>query len=193
MWFGIHYFNLTKIFINDNIKQNAPGLNRDLSAMFWWLKRVNHVKFTFDVYKESFSQKIFTNRLNFQQQAWVEKTVHREKSQSIVKKNVPRVAVSKEDYTWQASVTWKDPSLLISLVRIISTSCCQCLRQKSPHLLNNQRIYIYIYIYIYCHLCDCFWFCFFFFLICPCLWFGLVSLFNGISTFVGHLMPKPSI
>ena len=23
------------------------------------------------------------------------------------------------------------------------------------------------------------------------LWFGLVSLFNGISTFVGYLMPKP--
>ena len=22
-------------------------------------------------------------------------------------------------------------------------------------------------------------------------WFGLVSLFNGISTFVGYLMPKP--
>ena len=24
-------------------------------------------------------------------------------------------------------------------------------------------------------------------------WFGLVSLFNGISTFVGYLMPKPSL
>ena len=24
------------------------------------------------------------------------------------------------------------------------------------------------------------------------IWFGLVSLFNGISTFVGYLMPKPS-
>ena len=24
-----------------------------------------------------------------------------------------------------------------------------------------------------------------------CDWFGLVSLFNGISTFVGYLMPKP--
>ena len=24
------------------------------------------------------------------------------------------------------------------------------------------------------------------------VWFGLVSLFNGISTFVGYLMPKPS-
>ena len=23
------------------------------------------------------------------------------------------------------------------------------------------------------------------------VWFGLVSLFNGISTFVGYLMPKP--
>ena len=23
------------------------------------------------------------------------------------------------------------------------------------------------------------------------VWFGLVSFFNGISTFVGHLMPKP--
>ena len=23
------------------------------------------------------------------------------------------------------------------------------------------------------------------------IWFGLVSLFNGISTFVGYLMPKP--
>ena len=23
-------------------------------------------------------------------------------------------------------------------------------------------------------------------------WFGLVWLFNGISTFVGYLMPKPS-
>ena len=23
------------------------------------------------------------------------------------------------------------------------------------------------------------------------LWFGWVSLFNGISTFVGYLMPKP--
>ena len=23
------------------------------------------------------------------------------------------------------------------------------------------------------------------------LWFGLVSLFNGISTFVGYLMPMP--
>ena len=22
-------------------------------------------------------------------------------------------------------------------------------------------------------------------------WFGLISLFNGISTFVGYLMPKP--
>ena len=28
--------------------------------------------------------------------------------------------------------------------------------------------------------------------VCVCLvWFGLVSLFNGISTFVGYLMPKP--
>ena len=25
----------------------------------------------------------------------------------------------------------------------------------------------------------------------PTFWFGLVSLFNGILTFVGHLMPKP--
>ena len=24
-----------------------------------------------------------------------------------------------------------------------------------------------------------------------CSWFGLVSLFDGISTFVGYLMPKP--
>ena len=28
-------------------------------------------------------------------------------------------------------------------------------------------------------------------LMCVCVWFGFVSLFNGISTFVGHLMPKP--
>ena len=24
-------------------------------------------------------------------------------------------------------------------------------------------------------------------------WFGLVSLLNGISTFLGYLMPKPSL
>ena len=24
------------------------------------------------------------------------------------------------------------------------------------------------------------------------VWFGLVSLFNGISTFMGYFMPKPS-
>ena len=24
------------------------------------------------------------------------------------------------------------------------------------------------------------------------VWFGLVSLFNGISTFVGYIIPKPS-
>ena len=23
------------------------------------------------------------------------------------------------------------------------------------------------------------------------VWFGLVSLFNGLSTFIGYLMPKP--
>ena len=23
------------------------------------------------------------------------------------------------------------------------------------------------------------------------IWFGVISLFNGISTFVGYLMPKP--
>ena len=25
------------------------------------------------------------------------------------------------------------------------------------------------------------------------VWFGLVSLINGISTFLGYLMPKPSL
>ena len=28
--------------------------------------------------------------------------------------------------------------------------------------------------------------------VCVCVWLGLLSLFNGISTFVGYLMPKPS-
>ena len=45
-------------------------------------------------------------------------------------------------------------------------------------IFNLYRVYIYIYIYI--------WF--------GLVWFGLVwfLLFNGISTFVGYLIPKPS-
>ena len=36
------------------------------------------------------------------------------------------------------------------------------------------------------HVCVCVCVC-----VCASVWFSLVSLFNGISTFVGYLMPKP--
>ena len=50
---------------------------------------------------------------------------------------------------------------------------------------NTQTLlYIYIYIYIYVCVCGGGWV-----FVCV-VWFGLVSLFNGISTFVGYLMPK---
>ena len=41
-------------------------------------------------------------------------------------------------------------------------------------------IYLYMYVCVYIYMC-----------VCVCV-FGLVSLFNGISTFVSYLMPNPS-
>ena len=45
-------------------------------------------------------------------------------------------------------------------------------------------MYVYMYAYIYIYIYIYIWF--------GLVWFGLVSLFNRLSTFLGYLMPNPS-
>ena len=56
------------------IKRNIPGLNGDLSINFWWLKGINHVKFTEEsvicAEKHVSFKKMFTNGLNMDLTLW---------------------------------------------------------------------------------------------------------------------------
>ena len=65
----------------------------------------------------------------------------------------------------QSSRTEVSPLDAINLIFRTLHECTQCIQQPQPTGLHLQRLRYF--------------------------WFGLVSLFNGISTFVVYLMPNP--
>ena len=75
-----------------------------------------------------------------------------------------------------------------SVLQVICASVlqviCAFVLQVAWQILQNLIVYIqYIYMYVL-YMPDTY-------KRMDIFWFGLVSLFNGISTFVGYLMPKP--
>ena len=65
----------------------------------------------------------------------------------------------------------------------VSSRIWTCVAVFISYYDNNYTIVFAHNIYVCVYVCVC---------VCVCvhIWFGLVSLFNGISTFVGYLMPN---
>ena len=154
-----NYFEIAKIFLLRLFKiaenQSAPGLNRDLSRNFLWLRSANHVKFTDEwmIYKEKLVliKNMFTNGLNMSlpQWAWVKKTVSGVETHSLVKKKFTGAVVSKghaESLLWHESLYhyWVPYKLLpfVNLSKIHHISWMKFI------LLLYLSISLSIYIYI---------------------------------------------